>query len=109
MRYLLICFGAAVILASSATDVRAQRDGAIGSAEVHGQVRYAVGGVPAERVLAPVERYDGGLVGQSLTDNSGAFRFSGLEKAQYTVTVRAAGYRYARQQIDLKTSTNSIP
>jgi tetratricopeptide (TPR) repeat protein len=106
MRYLLICLGAAVILASSAPDVRAQRDGVMGSAEVHGQVRYAVGGAPAERVLVRVERYDGGLVGQSLTDSSGAFRFSGLEKAQYTVTVRAAGYRDAQQQINLKTSTS---
>ena len=106
MRYLLICLGAAVILASSAPDVRAQRDGVMGSAEVHGQVRYAVGGAPAERVMVRVERYDGGLVGQTLTDSSGAFRFSGLEKAQYTVTVRAAGYRDAQQQINLKTSTS---
>jgi tetratricopeptide (TPR) repeat protein len=106
MRYLLICLGAAVILASSAPDVRAQRDGAMGSAEVHGQVRYAVGGAPAERVLVRVERYDGGLVGQALTDSSGAFRFSGLEKSQYNVTVRAAGYRDAQQQINLKTSTS---
>jgi tetratricopeptide (TPR) repeat protein len=106
MRYLLFCLGAAVILASSAPDVRAQRDGVMGSAEVHGQVRYAVGGAPAERVMVRVERYDGGLVGQTLTDSSGAFRFSGLEKAQYTVTVRAAGYRDAQQQINLKTSTS---
>jgi len=106
MRYLLFCLGAAIILASSAPDVRAQRDGATGSAEVHGQVRYAVGGAPAERVLVRVERYDGGLVGQALTDSSGAFRFPGLEKAQYTVTVRAAGYRDAQQQINLKTSTS---
>ena len=106
MRYLLICLGAAIILASSAPDVRAQRDGVMGSAEVHGQVRYAMGGAPAERVMVRVERYDGGLVGQTLTDSSGAFRFSGLEKAQYTVTVRAGGYRDAQQQINLKTSTS---
>ncbi|HEV2665141.1 MAG TPA: carboxypeptidase-like regulatory domain-containing protein, partial [Blastocatellia bacterium] len=106
MRYLLFWLGAVIILASSARDVQAQRDGAMGSTEVHGQVRYAAGGAPAERVLVRVERYDGGLVGQALTDSSGAFRFPGLEKAQYTVTVRAAGYREAQQQVNLKTSTS---
>src|SRR5262249_23514766 len=46
------------------------------------------------------------MVGQALTDSNGTFRFPGLEKAQYTVTVRAAGYREAQQQINLKTSTS---
>jgi len=106
MRHLLFWLGAAIILACSAPVVRAQRDGATSTAEVHGQVRYAAGGAPAERVLVRVERYDGGTVGQALTDSNGTFRFPGLEKAQYTVTVRAAGYREAQQQINLKTSTS---
>jgi len=106
MRHLLFWLGAAIILASSAPVVLAQRDGAISVAEVHGQVRYAAGGAPAERVLVRVERYGGGLVGEAVTDSNGAFRFPGLEKAQYTVTVRAAGYREAQQQINLKTSTS---
>ena len=49
MRHLLFWLGAAIILACSAPVVRAQRDGATSTAEVHGQVRYAAGGAPAER------------------------------------------------------------
>jgi cytochrome c-type biogenesis protein CcmH/NrfG len=106
MRHLMLGLGAVIILVCSTPVVEAQRDGVIGSAEVHGQVRYTAGGAPAERVLVRVERYGGGLVGQALTDSNGAFRFPGLEKAQYTVTVRATGYREAQLQINLKTSTS---
>ncbi len=67
----------------------------IGSAKIHRKVRYAAGGAPAERVLVRLERYGGGLAGQALTDRNGTFRFPGLERAQYNVTVRAAGYREA--------------
>jgi hypothetical protein len=81
MRHLLLCLRAVIILVTIVPFVRAQREGPVSSAEVHGQVRYAVGGAPAERVLAPVERYGGGLAGQTLTDGNGAFRFPGLEKA----------------------------
>jgi hypothetical protein len=60
MRFLLLWLGVAVILASPAPDVQAQRDEAIASAKVHGQVRYAMGGAPAERFMVRVERYGGG-------------------------------------------------
>jgi tetratricopeptide (TPR) repeat protein len=106
MRHLMFGWGMVIILVCCAPVVEAQREGVMGSAEVHGQVRYAAGGAPAERVLVRVERYGGGLAAQTLTDSNGAFRFPGLEKAQYTVTVRAAGYREAQQQVNLKTSTS---
>ncbi len=106
MRQPTLCIFAVIILVILAPAGWAQRDGPISSAEVHGQVRYAVGGAPAERILVRVERYGGGLAGQALTDRNGAFRFPGLEREQYTVTVRAPGFREAQQQINLKTSTS---
>lgn len=71
--------------------------------EINGQVRYANGGAPAEKVLVRVEGFGSGVNGQTLTDSSGKFRFSGLGQAQYVVTVRAPGYREARQNVDLQT------
>jgi tetratricopeptide (TPR) repeat protein len=71
--------------------------------EIQGQVRYADGGAPAERVLVRVEGFGSGVNGQAMTDSSGKFRFSGLGQAQYVVTVRAPGYVEARQQVDLQT------
>jgi tetratricopeptide (TPR) repeat protein len=71
--------------------------------EIQGQVRFAEGGAPAERVLVRVEGFGSGVNGQTMTDSSGKFRFSGLGQAQYVVTVRAPGYVEARQQVDLQT------
>ena len=84
----------------------AQRPGSPVTGEVHGQVRYAAGGQPAERVLVRLEVVGGGLVGQVLTDRNGAFRFPRLEALQYIVTVHAPGYRDVQQQVNLKTSTS---
>jgi tetratricopeptide (TPR) repeat protein len=72
--------------------------------EIQGQVRFAQGGAPAEKVLVRLEGFGSGVNGQMLTDSSGKFRFSGLGQAQYVVTVRAPGYREARQNVDLQTT-----
>jgi tetratricopeptide (TPR) repeat protein len=71
--------------------------------EITGEVRYGDTRAIAERVLVRVEGFGSGVNGQTLTDSSGKFRFSGLGQAQYSVTVRAPGYREARQQVDLQT------
>ncbi|MGH9428553.1 MAG: tetratricopeptide repeat protein [Terriglobia bacterium] len=71
--------------------------------EINGQVRYAQGGAPAEKILVRVEGFGNGVNGQTLTDSTGKFRFSGLGQATYIVTVRAPGYREARQEVDLQT------
>ena len=71
--------------------------------EIHGEVRYGDTNAVAERALVRVEGFASGVNGQTLTDSSGKFRFSGLGQAQYTVTVRAVGYREARQPVDLQT------
>jgi Tfp pilus assembly protein PilF len=84
----------------------AQRAGSSVTGEVHGQVRYAVGGAPAERVLVRLDVYSGGTVGQVLTDRNGTFRFPRLEPLQYTITIHAPGYKEVQQQVNLKTSTS---
>ncbi len=75
--------------------------------EVHGQVRYADTRAPAEKVLVRLEGFGSGVNGQTLTDTSGKFRFSGVGQVQYIVTVRAPGYVEARQEVDLKTTTSA--
>ena len=72
-------------------------------AEIHGQVRYQVGGQPAENVLVTLESF-GGDFNQILTDRTGKFSFPNLRRTQYTVTVHAPGYLDAQQHVDLETN-----
>jgi len=45
--------------------------------EIHGQVRFAEGGAPAQQVLVRLESYDsGGSISDAFTDASGKFRFT---------------------------------
>jgi Flp pilus assembly protein TadD len=74
------------------------------SVEINGQVRYANGGGPADKVLVLLEFFSGGTVEQILTDRTGKFRFTALTPAQYIVTVRSQGYKEIRQQVDLQTT-----
>lgn len=76
------------------------------AAQVHGQVRYAAGGRPAEFVIVRLEYFRGGVVGQVITDRTGKFAFSGLNPDQYIVTAHAPGFKEAQQTIDLQTSTS---
>jgi Flp pilus assembly protein TadD len=73
------------------------------SRTVHGQVRYAQGGTPAENIIVRLESFIGGLAGEERTDRLGKFRFSGLQAAQYVLTIRQQGFREVRQQFDLET------
>lgn len=75
--------------------------------ELQGQVRYSDRRAPAEKVLVRLEGFGSGLLGQTLTDSMGKFRFSGLGQAQYVVTVRAPGYVESRQSVDLQTTTTA--
>jgi tetratricopeptide (TPR) repeat protein len=76
-------------------------------AEINGQVRYAVGGAPADKILVAVEQFNGGLINQILTDRTGKFQFTGLTPAQYIVTVHSQGYQEVRQSVDLSTTTRA--
>jgi cytochrome c-type biogenesis protein CcmH/NrfG len=71
--------------------------------QIHGQVRYANGGKPAELILVRLESFRGGIEGEVTTDRSGKFNFSGLTPDLYVVTVRTSGFREVSQQVDLRT------
>jgi tetratricopeptide (TPR) repeat protein len=100
IRWLMILM--TLVILASASVAQQPRPAPI-MVEINGQVRYTNGGAPAEKVLVRVEGFGSGVNGQTLTDSSGKFRFSGLGQAQYVVTVRAPGYREARQDVDLQT------
>jgi Tfp pilus assembly protein PilF len=99
----LISFFALAVLAFTAHAQPGSSRSAPVIVEIRGEVRYGDTRAVAERALVRVEGFGSGVNGQTLTDYSGKFRFSGLGQAQYIVTVRAPGYREARQQVDLQT------
>jgi tetratricopeptide (TPR) repeat protein len=77
--------------------------------EIHGQVRFAEGGAPAEQVLVRLESYDsGGSISEVFTDRLGKFRFTGLPPAQYSIRIRQSGYRDAQQNIDMTVTSNGL-
>src|SRR5262245_8472839 len=79
------------------------------SVEIHGQVRFAEGGAPAEQVLVRLESYEGGgSVSEAFTDRLGKFSFTGLHRAQYSVRVHQSGYRDAQQTVDMTTTTSGL-
>ncbi|HKY44847.1 MAG TPA: tetratricopeptide repeat protein [Pyrinomonadaceae bacterium] len=77
--------------------------------EIHGQVRFAEGGAPAQHVLVRLESYGGGgSISEAFTDRLGKFRFTGLQPAQYSVIVRQSGYRDAQQNVDMQTTSRGL-
>lgn len=77
--------------------------------EIHGQVRFAEGGAPAQQVLVRLESYDGGgSISEAFTDRLGKFRFTGLQPAQYSIRVRQTGYRDAQQTVDMQTTSSGL-
>lgn len=71
--------------------------------QINGQIRYAQGGRPAEFILVRLESFGGGVSGETATDRSGKFTFTGLGPELYLVVVRTAGFREVQQQVDLRT------
>ena len=69
---------------------------------VHGQIRYAQGGRPAEFILVRLESFGGGVVGEATTDRSGRFTFNGIGPELYIVSVRVSGFNEIQQQVDLR-------
>jgi tetratricopeptide (TPR) repeat protein len=74
------------------------------SVEINGVVRYAEGNNPADKILVRLEFSNGGVAGQTLTDRTGKFQFTGLTPAIYVLTIRATGYKDLSRQIDLQTA-----
>jgi cytochrome c-type biogenesis protein CcmH/NrfG len=71
--------------------------------QVHGQVRYAQGGRPAEFIMVRLESFSGSVAGEMTTDRSGKFAFIGLAAELYVISLRAPGFREVSQQVDLRT------
>jgi hypothetical protein len=95
-----------ILTFSCAPAVLAQLGGPGSPGQIHGQVRYAVGGAPAFQILVRLERFDGGLVDQQLTDRNGRFRFSGLRRLTYNLFINTAGFLPVEQQVELLTKNN---
>jgi lipopolysaccharide biosynthesis regulator YciM len=77
--------------------------------EIHGQVRFAQGGSPAQNVVVRLESYDGGgSISEKFTDRLGKFRFTGIPAAMYSVRVRQSGYRDAQQNVDMTTMSSGL-
>ena len=74
---------------------------------VHGQVRFARGGNPAEHVIVRLERFHGGVWGEVVTDATGTYQFSGMAPDMYMVTVRFPGYLEQRREVDLQSMNNA--
>src|SRR5712692_1342044 len=74
---------------------------------LHGQVRFAQGGSPAQHVIVRLERFHGGVWGEVVTDATGKYDFSGMTPDIYTVTVRLPGYLEQRREVDLQSVNNA--
>jgi TolA-binding protein len=98
----LIAFASLLLFTVNTNAQRAPRGSSI-PLQIHGQVRYGEGARPAEFVLIRLESFNGGIVGDTTTDRSGRFIFTGLLPDLYTVIIRIAGYREVRQDVDMRT------
>jgi cytochrome c-type biogenesis protein CcmH/NrfG len=102
MRYLIIQTSLIILLlGSSAFSGLAQVHSTTEPIEIRGQVRFAVGGRPAERVNVRLESVSGGFVGEERTDSLGKFRFAGLQPIQYLVSIRLPGFREIQREVNL--------
>jgi predicted Zn-dependent protease len=73
------------------------------SVEISGQVRFADNMQAAAKVSVRLERFGGGaFLEQMLTDTRGKFRFAGMPRGQYMVTVSAPCFAASTQQVELQ-------
>jgi tetratricopeptide (TPR) repeat protein len=69
--------------------------------EIRGQVRYALGGAPANEVIVRVDQLSGGFINEVRTDRLGKFRITNLAPIQYQVIIRQPGYQEIQREVDL--------
>src|SRR5262249_20752161 len=74
---------------------------------LHGQIRFANGGAPAQHVIVRLERFHGGIWGEVVTDATGKYDFSGMTPEQYVIIVRLPGYLEQRREVDLQSTNNA--
>ena len=72
--------------------------------QVHGQVRYSIGGAPVDHALVRLQSFRGGVIEEITTDRTGKFTFTGLVPDQYTVIVRLPGFKEEQHHVDLDTA-----
>jgi cytochrome c-type biogenesis protein CcmH/NrfG len=99
---------APLILVVVASQIMAQRGSRAISlpVQVHGQVRYSVGGAPVDHALVRLQSFRGGVVAELTTDRTGKFTFTGLVPDQYTVIVRLPGFKEEQRHVDLDTANS---
>ncbi|MGI9104638.1 MAG: tetratricopeptide repeat protein [Pyrinomonadaceae bacterium] len=71
------------------------------SLEITGQLRFANGQAPAERVLIRLSSFGGGLVDQTTSDSRGNFRFYGMRRGRYIISIYNPNYSVEPQQADV--------
>ena len=98
----------ALILALTASQVSAQMNSPRISlpVQVHGEVRYTIGGAPLDHALVRLQSFRGGVVEEITTDRTGKFTFTGLEPDQYSVIVRLPGFKEEQRHVDLDTANS---
>lgn len=70
-------------------------------AEIRGQLRYALGGAPANEVVVRVDQLSGGFISEVRTDRLGKFRITNLAPIQYQVIIRQPGYQEIQREVNL--------
>lgn len=101
LQRLLIIF--CLLLVSSSAFAQRDRDAWSGglTTEVTGIVRFGDKGEPARNIQVRLERQGGGGIDQMTTDSLGKFRFQGMARGYYTITVSAPGYNSMQQPADV--------
>jgi Tfp pilus assembly protein PilF len=94
------------ILISSSVTLAQQAPTVSIQLQIHGQIRYAKTGRPAELILVRLESWDGASAGETTSDRTGRFTFMGLWKALFIVSVRVQGFTEIKQQVDLRTQVS---
>ena len=99
----------ALILFSISITAQAQRESRVDAqppGRINGQVRLA-NGQPAAEILVSCDAWSGGMVGQVRTDGGGRFHFENLGPAQFTVSIRQAGYLPVSETVEMATTSTA--
>ena len=95
----IVIFGASAVIHGQVTRPTS-------AVHIHGQIRYAQGGRPAEFILVRLESFRGGLIAETTTDRNGRFTFNGIAAELYIVSVRVPDFDEIHQQVDLRTQVS---
>lgn len=69
--------------------------------EITGQIRLVNGQAPVERILIRLSSFGGGLVDQTTSDSRGNFRFYGMRRGRYFISIDNPNYSVEPQQADV--------